>query len=283
MHPSVSFQGILESDPQLYLRLKPNATSAEKTVLGRRLVMDVDAFGCRPVIGQPSTADKTLAVYGCSCTYGHAIAADETFCSLLQEMLPAWRVENHGVPGYAGAQNLLQLERNSRWGPADYVTLCWIPHHLLRNIGDLSWMQKLMEGIEPGTPERIYSFPRAFLDRDGRLGFRSVNIPRWDLLGVDLADFRPDWYYLELVCFSLFERAAEIVKGNGGHFFVTTLLGHLSEQLRRRLDGARIPIVDAGLSGVEYTNMPDDHHPNAVANRIYASKIGHYLLQHSRK
>jgi len=63
--------------------------------------MDVDATGCCPVIGQPAAAAKTLAAYGCSWTYGFPIAAEETFCSLLQGMFPAWRVENHGgVAGY---------------------------------------------------------------------------------------------------------------------------------------------------------------------------------------
>jgi hypothetical protein len=63
-----------------------------------------------PVIGQPGKGEKTPAAYGCSCTYDIAIDAEETFCSLLQAMFPAWRVENHGVPGYSTAHNLIQLK-----------------------------------------------------------------------------------------------------------------------------------------------------------------------------
>ena len=37
-------------------------------------------------------------------------------------------------------------------------------------------------------------FPRASLDRDGELEIRYVKFPRYDLLGLDLADFRPDPY-----------------------------------------------------------------------------------------
>jgi hypothetical protein len=52
---------LLEFDPVLHARLKPN-TSVEAVVLGRRITMNLDATGCRPVIGQPSTGEKTLAV-----------------------------------------------------------------------------------------------------------------------------------------------------------------------------------------------------------------------------
>src|SRR5271169_5448682 len=96
----------------------------ERTVLGRRIVMETDVYGCRPVLGQPSSGERTLAVYGCSCTYGVALPYEETFCSVLQSMLPSWRVENYGTGGYSTLQSLVQLRRNARWSAADYVTFC---------------------------------------------------------------------------------------------------------------------------------------------------------------
>jgi hypothetical protein len=281
---------LAEQDPVLLFRLKPNASS-EMTVLGRRVLMDVDATGCRPVIGQPQTGEKTLVAYGCSCTYGMAIPAEETFCSLLQSMFRAWRVENHGVFGHGGTQNLIQLERDARWSAPDYVTFCWIPSHMLRNVADPAWVRKLTEdrrrrGARVGPVQnaahaaRQRTFPRACLGGDGTLEFRSVKFPRPDLIGIDLRDFRPDEYYMDLVCFSLFRRAAEIVKGNGGHFFVTTLQDHLSQPLQRLLKETGIPVVDASVNGEEYTCLPDDVHPNALANRIFAEKIRDYLVQH---
>src|ERR1700733_1034552 len=131
---------IHEHDPVLMTRLKPNG-SAEMQVLGRRVVMDVDATGCRPVVGQPAAGEKTLAAYGCSCTYGLAIPADETFCSQLQGMFPTWRLENHGVSSYGTAQNLIQLERETRWNKPEFVTFCWIEDHLRRNVADIQWVQ----------------------------------------------------------------------------------------------------------------------------------------------
>jgi hypothetical protein len=260
-----------ESDPALQWRLKPNA-SLEIKVLGRNVVMDADVFGCRPVVGQPNAGEKTLSVYGCSVTFGWAIPVEETFCSLLQSMLPTWRVENHGVDGYSGAQNLIQLQRVSRWSAAEYVTFCWIEHHMLRNVADPTWLRMIARA-------RRGAFPRASLDRDGKLQYRSVMLPRSDLGGVDWTELSPDPHYLDLICFALFRRAAEIVRENGGHFFVTTLLGQMSWQLKRRLNEFGIPLVDASVRGDEYTCLPDDPHPNAHANRFFAEKIREYLIQ----
>jgi hypothetical protein len=274
------FRSIVELDPELGVRLRPNS-STEMRVLGRRVVMEVDAAGCRPVEGQPAVGKRTLSVYGCSFTFGNAIAAKETFCSLLQAMLPDWRVENHGVIGYSTMRNLIQLERATRWNKPDLVAFCWIQHHLLRNIASIPWIQTISENqsrdvAAAGLPGQQ---ARAGLDVEGALEMRSVRVPRHDLLGIDCSDFVPDLYYLELVCFRLLERAHQLVAGHGGHFFVTTLQGHPSATLTRRLAESGIPVVDASLNGKEYLCLPDDSHPNALANRIYAQRMHGYLSQ----
>jgi hypothetical protein len=270
-YETTAFRQIYQADPVLRKRLRPNS-SRELTVLGRRVVMDVDEFGCRTVVGQPLIGDKTLAVYGCSCTYGYAINANETFCSLLQGMLPTWRVENHGVPGYGTTHNLLQLQRNIRWGAADYVTFCWIPDHLLRNVAQISCIQRMF-----GQPGRKSTYPRAYLNSNGDLEIGRVDVPRPDLKGIDFAAFEPDLYYLDLICFNLFKRACDLVRQTGGTFFVTSLLGHLPRNLSQQLHDGDIPLVNASLDGREYTNLPDDHHPNARANSLYAKAIREYL------
>jgi hypothetical protein len=268
--------GLLEADPDLMTRLKARAR-AEMFVLGRRVVMDVDDQGCRPVCGQPAAGEKTVALYGCSCTYGIALPAEETFCSLLQSMFPTWRVENHGVSGYGTVQNLLSLRRNSRWAPADYVTFCWIPDHLLRNVAAFSCVLDSMEGAPSDLPSSRW--PRAGLDAEGNLDLRSIAFPRFDLSNADLSAFRPDPHYLDLVCAAVMRRAADIVAGCGGHFFVTTLHGNLSAKLHGMLHEGGIPVLDIGLEGIEYLCLPDDPHPNAAAARIFAERIRDYLLR----
>ena len=107
----------------------------------------------------------------------------------------------------------------------------------------------------------------------------TIKVPRYDLLDLDFSDFAPNPYYLDLVCFRLFERANQLVTEYGGHFFVTTLQGKLSPELTRRLAESGIPVVDASLDGKEYLCLPDDWHPNALANRIYAERMSDYLRQ----
>jgi len=262
---------LVENDPELLWRLKRNGRD-EKIVLGRRVTMEVDHYGCRPVLGQPLSGEKTLAAYGCSFTYGMAIPYEETFCSVLQSMLPRWRVENYGTSGYSTVQNLIQLRRNSRWSTPDYVTFCYIPGHRWRNVGEISVMRNIMAGPYQGR------LPRAALARDGSLVFRYVKHPRWDLDGLDLSDFKNDDYYVDLVTAAVFERAFEIVRQSGGQFFVTTLWGGFSPVLRRRLSDAGIPILNASVQGEEFTCLPDDGHPNARANRVYAERIREYVM-----
>lgn len=276
------FGGMFEYDPVLQARLKPN-TSSHMEVLGRRVRMEVDATGCRLVVGQPEQGVRTLAVYGCSCTFGNAISVEETFCSLLQAMFPTWRVENHGVPAYCTAQNLIQLERDARWNKPDLVTFCWLQDHLYRNVADIRWVLKKTENMGPGTgrEKRELRLPRAALDDSGQLKMLSVQLPRHDLAGLDFSDFEPDRYYLELVCFRLMERAKEIVTGYGGHFFVTTLLQTMSTSLVERLASIGVSVVHASVSGPQYTCLPDDPHPNALAHQYYAKRIRDYLLRHT--
>ena len=125
--------------------------------------------------------------------------------------------------------------------------------------------------------------PRAAFDPNGALEMRSVRVPRHDLMQMDLSDFAPDRYYLDLVCFRLFERANAIVTGYGGHFFVTTLWGQLSPALAGRLAESGIAVVNASLSGTEHLCLPDDPHPNGLANRKYAERIRDYLWKTTQR
>ena len=267
----------VEADPGLGWRLRPHA-SRQLTILGRKLDMTNDAAGYRPVPNQPKMGERTLAIYGCSTVYGWSIAAEETCAAVLQTMFPDWRVENHGVPGYGQVHNVIQLERDSRWEAADFVTFGWIGDHLRRNIADAGHVRAVQASIPHDSP--VDTFPRAFIDRAGDLAIRNIPIKRPDLLAVDLTEFEAEPYYKDLVCFHLFKRAAGIVRENGGHFFVTLLWEQLSPLLMQRLAAEGIPVLDASVFGEEYQSLPDDGHANARAHRIYAEKVQAYLLDY---
>ena len=267
-----------QPDPVLYHRLSPNGR-IEREVGGRRIVLETDAFGRRLVVGQPETAEKTVAIYGCSFTFGTTSMADETFCSLLQGMLPTWRIENHGVAGYSQSRNLIALERETRFNLAEIVGFTWIRDHLRRNAADIGWVQATSAGMveaASGKP-RVAVLPRAALNAEGELALTAIRYPRDDLGGVDVSEFEPSPYYLDQVCFKLIERAAKLVSGYGGRFFVADLHGGMSKALTEMLAAAEIPLVKTVVRDPKYFVTPTDLHPNALAHQVYAEKIYEHL------
>ena len=273
-----SHQSLAEPDPVLGWRYRADQQIAVD-VLGEPVTIETDATGCRPVPGQPTEAEHTLTVYGCSCVFGWGVPVEQTFCALLQQRLGGWRIDNRGVNGYGTGQNLLQLMREVRWNGCDFVTFCWIPAHLSRNVADLLQVQRQTERCGTEKAALIKFMPRACLDEKGEVSFREVPYAKPELVGLDLSDFTPDMHYLDHVCLALFKRAAALVAEHGGRFFVTVLLDELSPWLRDQLGQAGIPVVDASVKGPMYVNPFELSHPNAKAQEVYADRIGTYLLR----
>lgn len=267
----------MEPDPVIGWRIRPNARF-ETWLLGNRVVLTTDAAGQRTVVGQPDMAPRTLAIYGCSIACGLGVSDEDVLASVLQRDLPAWRVENHGVPGHGTVHNWLLLQRNMRWTRCEAVTFAYAREHRLRNVADLRWVL-LRSGSEAGSwiSGPVEATPRAMIDSEGKLTTRPVRLPRADLRDIDLVDFLPDDYYLDLISFRLFVEARNLVRDSGGHFFVTFVGRSMSRLLDAWCADAGIPLVRAILPSDSYTNLPDDHHPNAAGHRFYADRIIEYL------
>lgn len=257
-------------DPNLGWWPLPDA-SATLRVLGRDVVMRTDSNGCRVVPGQPKHAPHTVAVYGCSFVFGWGVADEETFCAHLQRALPDWRVENRGMNGFGTAHNVTQLEQVSMWEPADVVIMGWINPHRWRSVAHPVVIQGFQFPNWMASP--ISGHPKAFLDEDGELRIRQVSRKRPDLVGIDLTDFEPDEHYMDLVTFRLFKRASEIVGASGGRLAIAAMRSKFSKPLSEMLSEAGIPIIDASLEDRRYTLLPDDGHPNAAANVVFAARI----------
>ena len=273
-------KSFFELDPVLGWRLKPGVN--RHFMRGdERLVMEVDDQGRRPVPGQPSHGEKTIAAYGCSCVFGKFITAQETFCAELQRRLPSWCVENHGIGNFGNIHSFLQLLRALRWSKPEYVMFGWIPGHLMRNVADARWIQKNSGDSASHRSEHHWRTPRAYLDAEGKLQHRMVTFYRAELADIDVRDLGSDPYYMDQVSFAILERAAQIVHKAGGHFFLVTLLGALSARLAGLVAKAGIPIIDASVSGPDYL-APDGHHPGPRAHQHYAEKIHHYLTEHAK-
>lgn len=53
-----------------------------------------------------------VQVYGCSYTFGFSVSDTATSCFKLQTMLPGFKIENKGVPGYGLTQMFLALKKS---------------------------------------------------------------------------------------------------------------------------------------------------------------------------
>ena len=266
---------LVEADPELGYRLSPNVYHLE-WINGRQILQETDDTGHRPVPGQPKNPRKSLAAYGCSFTFGFGNPVEDTFCAELQRRLPDWRIVNRGVSGYGTHQNLIQLRRDSHWDLADYVAFCFIPDHYRRNVAAPTWVQNLPGFARAETEVTFY--PRAGLQPDGTLIWRKIATRRPEILGIPLSDFVTDQYYMEQVYVALVREAAELAAAGGAHFFIVIVQGNLSDYVRNELTRAGIAILDAAVPNDEqHTFLPQDAHPNAMANMIFADRIETYL------
>ena len=191
---------------------------------------------------------------------------------MLQRRMPEWRIDNRGVSGYGTHQNLIQLRRDSHWDLADYAAFCSIPDHYRRNVAASTWVQNLPGFARAGTEVTFY--PRVGLQADGTLTWRKIATRRPEILGIQLSDFVTDQYYMEQVYVALVREAAQLATAGGAHFFIVVVQGNPSEYVRNELMRAGIAIVDATVPKEEqYTFLPQDAHPNGLANMIFADRI----------
>lgn len=233
----------------------------------------VDEDGNRRTVGLQGpidAADKLPRVhcYGCSFTYGTGLSDEETFCSLLQMQMPAWRLVNMGVGGHGTVHSLLRFMDDLRGEKVDCAVFGVISDHRFRNFPhpqrmaahqSLDWHRIGVEHV-----------PHAHLTRDGELDVRLT--PAWQpsLERAEFEDFLPDDHMLDCVTIEL---CREIVRlGDSNQVpVVFALLDRLDPVFNRKLQNALPRVADVSVPlDVEHTFLPEDIHPNATASRAYA-------------
>ena len=85
---------------------------------------------------------KRVAIFGCSFTYGCGVNDDETYVWKLNELFPAIKFENYGVPGYGAYQCFKSMERALNLHPNEYdaVIYAGIMDHACRDYYDGYYM-----------------------------------------------------------------------------------------------------------------------------------------------
>ncbi len=231
-----------------------------------------------------SVGKKEMWVFGGSFTYGWALNDEESYPWLLQEAFPSYEVVNFGVSGYGTIHSLLQFREAVLEKSPDVVVLAYAGFHDERN----TFVRKRGKQIAPWLALGSRHHPFVELNENGILQhqMKEVTYEPFPLMTkLPLAHFLEQQYNeveirqkrSHLVTQELIKEMAQLAARQQARFvFVNIQAGE------RMLDFTHeqgIPSVDisVNLRQPEYSNRPHDSHPSALANRLYAERLAHYL------
>lgn len=236
------------------------------------VIQNVDTQGNRLTPGgsrDPSA--KKLVIYGCSFTYGTGLADFETYSALLQKVFPELRVVNKGVGGHSTVQALLRFRADIIDNKVDMAIFGVISDHRYRNLPHPYRMKSHLSfdwhkiGVE--------QVPHARLNRSGKI--KIVFTPSWQpvLLHNNFEVFLPDEYVLDLLAVAIFKEILALANANGIPV-IFALLDQLDTQFNQLMTSTFCEAHDVSTPFNEnYCFLPDDIHPNGLANRCFAKRL----------
>lgn len=264
---------------------KPRLLFRPHPILGWRLAPDGQVnIGFRPDVTQTTNSDgwrtqpkpnskarKNLVLYGCSFTYGSALANGETYAALIQNQFPNIVVTNKGVGGYGTVQNYLQFLIDIKNECVDAAIFGVISDHRYRNVPHPNRMRQFQNNdwVELGVEQ----FPTAYQRRDGTLDIRFVPLRQPALRRENFQDFLPSEFMLDQATFAVFE-TIETLAARNAIPFVIALLDQIDPEFNGAMDERFSGTLDISNPHTQdYTFMPDDVHPNVSANQAFAQKL----------
>lgn len=234
------------------------------------VMQHIGADGWRRVPERPD-AGKSIAVYGCSFTYGTGLEDAETYCALLQKSRPDLRVLNRGIGGHGTVQNLLQLRRDIAAGVVDAAVFAIISDHRFRNIPHPQRMRQYL------APEwftlGVEHVPVAKMTAQGTVEIDYCPIWQPVIRDADFDVFLPDEYMITAATLAVLELVRDTARGAGVPLQFAVLDQYdpdFTAAVLGRFEGA----VDISTpEDSDHTFLPRNLHPNAHANTLYAQRL----------
>ncbi len=262
---------LFRPDPVLGWSLSPGHGVRVGFRTGEDIVQHVGADGWRHVPGAAEATGKRVAVYGCSFTYGSALADDETFCALLQQARPDLRILNRGIGGHGTVQNLLQLRRDIAAGAVDAAVFAVISDHKYRNVPH---PQRMRQFLSPDWDQLgVEHVPVARFGAGGAM--RIVYVPLWQpvIEREDFSVFLPDDHMLNTATLAVLQAVRDQARAAGIPLrlvLLDALDPGFNAVVAAHFDDAR----DVSTPfDADHTFQPRDVHPNPRANRLYAERL----------
>ncbi|WP_299146592.1 hypothetical protein [uncultured Tateyamaria sp.] len=240
-----------------------------------KIIQTIDDAGWRVVPGQPSGPAPRVAVYGCSFTYGARLQDDETFCARAQQTHPDLRILNRGISGHGTVQNLLQFRRDVARGAVDAAVFAVFSDHRYRNVPHPHRMEQFLspEWYRQG----IEHIPVLRHGADGQAAITYVPIWQPITREADLAPFLPDPGMLGMAMQSVLAMVRDTARAAQVPLRIV-LLDQLDMAFNAWMLQQGGDVVDISTpSDPAHTFLPDDAHPNAHANALYAERLAPVL------
>jgi hypothetical protein len=241
-----------------------------------RAVIGADGYRVTTRQGSPDAVGKDVWIFGCSFTWGWGVNDDETYPWLIQERFRAFRVRNLGGNAYGNVHALVQLRDLLETGARPAVAVfAYNSFQLPRNIAAPEWLGSLHI---VRTAFRDLTYLRAGLDQDGHLYTTLVPIINPGLDRVATGVISGDVYYELLVTKEIFRATKELADRDGVAVILAFQTPGSNDAVvaYARAIGYRVADLTVPRSN-EYTLHPVDHHPNAAAHRLYATKLAPVL------
>ena len=266
---------LFRPDPVLGWSLTPG--HAVRVGFRPDILQRIDPTGWRSLPRPASATGPRVAVYGCSFTYGTGLADEETFTAHLQQTLPDIRILNRGIGGHGTVQNLLQFRRDIAHGSVDAAVFAIISDHRFRNIAH---PQRMRQYLSPDWYRLgVEHVPVARLDAAGRV--RIIYHPIWQpvIRDADFDIFLPDDYMINAATFAVLDLVRATAAAAGIPLRLV-LLDAIDPSFSAALLHHAPDACDISTPYDQaHTFLPSDIHPNAEANRLFATRLTPLVAQ----
>jgi acyl-CoA thioesterase-1 len=119
----------------------------KQPVLLAAILLALTLIGCSKPVIRAVTSDSTVVAFGDSLTSGHGVSDEESYPSILADLLGA-EVVNAGVSGEDTNQGLRRLPDALETHQPDLVVLCFSGNDMLRKQSEAQTVENLQEMIE---------------------------------------------------------------------------------------------------------------------------------------
>lgn len=202
-------------------------------------------------------------IFGCSYTLGQAVNDDETWPWQVQRALPAYRVRNFAINGFATTQALLQLRAGLAGEPPRYAVFAYASFHRERNVATPARLRAAREAGQSWWPRAVLEEATGRV----RVVLVSTAVPP-DVQPVPEA-------CQNAVTIALFRELRRLCRDRGVVPVLGVLAQDAADPVVRACAEMGFCVVDMQVNTRDplLNCLPYDGHPNARAQALYARKF----------